>query len=298
MQQRLFLSSPSSLSWTCDHIFNSNKTNLSDRIPGNPKTLLALLWDVKIIKDYLLTLTNDWPQLLQIPDEFGEHLTRDQRPFMTSWPCWCFSSSVHHTLYLNPICCRVQVRVWDSWQSFIYCSVTHFCLDFDVWFGSLSLSWWKIQPQHKSSSTNHGHGTLFIPMSWICWSLFLGEWGGFFLKPSQTTCGDVGVGWFNFLGFLTPLISAILYLWFLKSLWPFKLLSSLYIKTTLTSSSLQICKTSLLDWNFCIIALMVEMGIFNASAIYFLPLSILWSSTISCCTSELNSFIFTYCDDG
>jgi len=42
------------------------------------------LWDVKIIKDYLLTLTNDWPQLLQIPDEFGEHLTRDQRPFKTS----------------------------------------------------------------------------------------------------------------------------------------------------------------------------------------------------------------------
>jgi len=193
---------------------------------------------------------------------------------------------------LNCFCIACFIYIYEGAYCVIY-------LINGVCYGKLGqTSWWEIQPQHKSSSTNHGHGTLFIPMSWICWSLFLGEWGGFFLKPSQTTCGDVGVDWFNFLGFLTPLISAILYLWFLKSLWPFKLLSSLYIKTTLTSSSLQICKTSLLDWNFCIIALMVEMGIFNALAIYFLPLSILWSSTISCCTSELNSFIFTYCDDG
>ncbi len=34
--------------------------------------------------------------------------------------------------------------------------------------------------------------------NWICWSLFLDELGSFFLKPSQTTCGDVGVE-----GFLT-----------------------------------------------------------------------------------------------
>ncbi len=30
-------------------------------------------------------------------------------------------------------------------RSFILCSVTHFCFDFDVCFGLLS--WWKIQPQ-------------------------------------------------------------------------------------------------------------------------------------------------------
>jgi len=30
------------------NIFNSNKTNLSDHSPGNPKTLLALLGDVEL----------------------------------------------------------------------------------------------------------------------------------------------------------------------------------------------------------------------------------------------------------
>ncbi len=37
--------------------------------------------------------------------------------------------------------------------------------------------------------------------NWICWRLFLDEWGEFFLKPSRTTCGDVI---FLEKGFLTP----------------------------------------------------------------------------------------------
>ncbi len=38
--------------------------------------------------------------------------------------------------------------------------------------------------------------------NWICWSLFLDERGEFFLKPSWTTCGDVGDVWSTiFLGF-------------------------------------------------------------------------------------------------
>ncbi len=32
--------------------------------------------------------------------------------------------------------------------------------------------------------------------NWICWSLFLDELGEFFLKPSQITCGDVGLTFF------------------------------------------------------------------------------------------------------
>ncbi len=41
--------------------------------------------------------------------------------------------------------------------------------------------------------------------NWICWSLFLDEWGEFFLKPSRTTCGAVGDVWYiYFFRFLTP----------------------------------------------------------------------------------------------
>ncbi len=40
-----------------------------------------------------------------------------------------------------------------------------------------------------------------MPDNWICWRLFLDEWGEFFLKPSQTTCGDVGAVWQFFLVF-------------------------------------------------------------------------------------------------
>jgi len=62
--------------------------------------------------------------------------------------------------------------------------------------------------------------------SWICWCLFLDEWGGFLLKPSQTTCGDVGFYFWVLLTPKTQVISAILHLWSLKSLWLLKLSSS------------------------------------------------------------------------
>jgi len=38
--------------------------------------------------------------------------------------------------------------------------------------------------------------------------------------------------------------------------------------------------TSLVDWNFLIIALMVRMGIFNSLEIFLHPLSILWCSAM------------------
>ncbi len=40
--------------------------------------------------------------------------------------------------------------------------------------------------------------------NWICCSLFLDELGSFFLKPSQTTCGDVGAVWRFFFKVLWP----------------------------------------------------------------------------------------------
>ncbi len=40
--------------------------------------------------------------------------------------------------------------------------------------------------------------------NWICWRLFLDELGSYFLKPSQTTCGDVGAVWPFFFKCLTP----------------------------------------------------------------------------------------------
>ncbi len=44
--------------------------------------------------------------------------------------------------------------------------------------------------------------------NWICWSLFLDELEEFFLKPSQTTCGDVGAIW-HFFKVLWPRDSII-----------------------------------------------------------------------------------------
>ncbi len=40
--------------------------------------------------------------------------------------------------------------------------------------------------------------------NWICWSLFLDEWGEFFFKPFQTTCGDVGAVWQFFFKVFWP----------------------------------------------------------------------------------------------
>ncbi len=45
--------------------------------------------------------------------------------------------------------------------------------------------------------------------NWICWRLFLDEWE-FFLKPSQTTCGNVGAVWQFSKGFLTRRLNCFL----------------------------------------------------------------------------------------
>ncbi len=83
-----------------------------------------------------------------MPEEFGEHLIRDRRPFSSYRISPDPSDSQLHvstSLQFTPlIFCRVQVRgLGQPWQKLHLCSVTNFCVYFDVCFGLLS--WWKIQ---------------------------------------------------------------------------------------------------------------------------------------------------------
>ncbi len=84
-----------------------------------------------------------------MPDEVREHLTRDQRPFLhpeSPHILQIHSSMTVLLLFSSPHSFFTGFRSgnWDSHSKIlILCSVTHFCVDFDVCFGSLS--WWKIQ---------------------------------------------------------------------------------------------------------------------------------------------------------
>ncbi len=77
-----------------------------------------------------------------MPDEFAEHLTRDQRPFLhtESLQILQIPSSM---LILSPLQFSIGFRSedWDGHgRTFVLCLVTHFCVDFG------SLFCWKIQP--------------------------------------------------------------------------------------------------------------------------------------------------------
>ncbi len=79
-----------------------------------------------------------------MPEEFGEHL-RETIFWISSDPS---DSQLHVSAsslqFTSLIFYRVQVRGQDSHgKRLILCSVTHFCVYFDVCFGLLS--WWKIQ---------------------------------------------------------------------------------------------------------------------------------------------------------
>ncbi len=80
-----------------------------------------------------------------MPEEFGEHLIRDQRPFLH--PESLQILQIHSSFSsLHSFSVGFRSEDWDGHgRSFILCSVTHFCVDFDVCFGLLS--WWKIQPR-------------------------------------------------------------------------------------------------------------------------------------------------------
>ncbi len=84
-----------------------------------------------------------------MPEEFGEHLTRDQRPFLHTESLQILqihSSMTVLLLFSSPHSFSTGFRSEDrdsNGKRFILCSVTHFCVYFDVCFGLLS--WWKIQ---------------------------------------------------------------------------------------------------------------------------------------------------------
>ncbi len=73
-----------------------------------------------------------------MPDEVREHLTRDQRPFIiTPDPSDSQLPDGASSLQFTPL----LSEDWDGHgRSFILCSVTHFCVDFDIYicFGLLS----------------------------------------------------------------------------------------------------------------------------------------------------------------
>ncbi len=82
------------------------------------------------------------------PEEFGEHLIRDQRPFLHTESLQILqihSSMTVLLLFSSPHSFSVGFRSEDrdsNGKRLILCSVTHFCVYFDVCFGLLS--WWKI----------------------------------------------------------------------------------------------------------------------------------------------------------
>ncbi len=84
-----------------------------------------------------------------MPEEFGEHLIRDQRPFLHPESLQILqihSSMTVLLLFSSPHSSSTGFRSEDRdshGKIFILCSVTHFCVYFDVCFGLLS--WWKIQ---------------------------------------------------------------------------------------------------------------------------------------------------------
>ncbi len=84
-----------------------------------------------------------------MPDEVREHMTRDQRPFLH--PESLQSLQIHRSmmvllLFSSLHSCSTGFRSedWDGHsRSLVLCSVTHFCVVFEVLFGLLS--GWKIQ---------------------------------------------------------------------------------------------------------------------------------------------------------
>ncbi len=73
-----------------------------------------------------------------MPVEFGEHLIRDQRPFLHTESLQILQ--IHSSFSsLHSFSVGFRSEDWDGHGgTFVLCSVTHFCVDFDVCFGLLS----------------------------------------------------------------------------------------------------------------------------------------------------------------
>ncbi len=108
-----------------------------------------------------------------MPEEFGEHLTKDQRPFLHPESLQIISISIHSSmtvllLFSSPHSFSVGFRSEDrdsNGKRFILCSVTHFCVYFDVCFGLLSC--WKIKTWHIIRFLTEAVRFRFF----ICWYL-------------------------------------------------------------------------------------------------------------------------------
>ncbi len=231
-----------------------------------------------------------------MPDEVREHLTGDQRPSSRITPDPS-DSQLHDgaLLFSSPHSSSTGFRSED-WnehsRSLVLCSVTHFCVVFEVcvWiivrledptrpiirFLTESVTYWfficwyliesmmpwskqdeqDLQQKYRPTTSEIQHMGYFLL---ICihqthpeclllksdivfsftWpynqshlkfqSCLITEYAGvcfwmsvdIFSKPSQTTCGDVGLFWQYFLRFFWPktqLFSAILQLWSVESL--------------------------------------------------------------------------------
>ncbi len=110
---------------------------------------------------------------------------------------------------------------WNGYISLVLCSVTHFCVVFEVCVWIIVRLEDPNMARYKISNRVYFFSFIWLEVSpiwssvvsdnWICWSLFLDELGSFFFKPSRTTCGDVGAVWSFFLKGFWPWNSTFLY---------------------------------------------------------------------------------------
>ncbi len=108
-----------------------------------------------------------------MPEEFGEHLIRDQRPFSSSRISPDPSDSQIHVStsslqFTSLIFYRVQVRglKWPIAEAWFWCPVTHFCVVFEVCI------WIIVRLEdpnmaHYKISNRVSHLLIFL----ICWYL-------------------------------------------------------------------------------------------------------------------------------
>ncbi len=104
--------------------------------------MLATIIGTQILQRPFPMVTAEFSPIM--PEEFGEHLIRDQRPFYS----YIISpdNNLSLILFSSPHSFSVGFRSEDRdshGKRLILCSVTHFCVYFDVCFRLLS--WWKIQ---------------------------------------------------------------------------------------------------------------------------------------------------------
>ncbi len=147
-----------------------------------------------------------------MPEEFGEHLIRDQRPFLHTESLQILqihSSMLVVLLFSSPHSSSTGFRSEDrdsNGKRFILCSVAHFCVYFDVCFGLLI--WWvccqkalfSVSSDHRSQCHLKFQSCLTTEFAGVCF--WMSEENFPWNPPEQR--GDLGDVWFFFFRFLTP----------------------------------------------------------------------------------------------